>query len=69
MSYHKTNETLATLFNLPKMTQRAVIVIRADGPPLIRVTRLMIDRDDFRQISERFELRKISASKTAEVTA
>lgn len=58
-NYIETNEALAKLFNLPRMTQRAVIVLRGDGPPLIRVTRLLIDADDVRQITERFELVRV----------
>lgn len=58
-NYIETNEALANLFNLPRMTQRAVIVLRGDGPPLIRVTRLLIEDGDVRQITERFELVKV----------
>ena len=58
-NYIETNEALARLFNLPRMTERAVVVIRCDGPPLIRVTRRLIEDDDIRQITERFELVKV----------
>lgn len=58
-NYIETNEALARLFNLPRMTERAVVVIRCDGPPLIRVTRWLIEDDDIRQITERFEIVKV----------
>lgn len=64
-NWHETNDALAKLFNLPKLTQRAVIVLRGDGPPMIRVTRLLIGEDDVRQITERFELWKIGADEAA----
>lgn len=63
-NWRKTNDALAKLFNLPKLTQKAVIVLRGDGPPVIRVTRLMIEDDDVRQITERFELRKVGDGDT-----
>jgi hypothetical protein len=63
-NWNDTNNSLAKIFGLPKMTQRAVIVMRGDGPPIIRLTRLLIDidGDDYRQITERFELRKIACT-------
>ena len=64
-NWKETNNALAKLFNLPRLTQKAVIVLRGDGPPLLRVTRLMIEDDDVRQITERFELRKVGAGETA----
>ena len=64
-NWNETNKALAKLFNLPKLAQKAVIVLRFDHPPVIRVTRLMIDDDDVRQITERFELRKVGAGETA----
>lgn len=64
-NWHETNNALAKLFNLPRLTQKAVIVLRCDGPTLLRVTRLMIEDDDVRQITERFELRKVGAGETA----
>lgn len=64
-NWHETNAALAKLFNLPRLTQRAVIVLRGDGPPMLRVTRLMIEQDDVRQITERFELRKVGSGETA----
>lgn len=61
----ETNNALADLFNLPKLTQKAVIVLRGGGPPIVRVTRLLIEDDDVRQITERFELQKVGAGDTA----
>jgi len=64
-NWQTTNDVLAKLFNLPRLTKRAVIVLRGDGPPSIRVTRLLLDKDDVRQVTERFELRKVGAGETA----
>lgn len=65
MSYYETNKALCELFNLPNMTQRAVIVLRHNGPPIVRVTRLLIEKDAVSKVTERFELRKIEAERPA----
>jgi hypothetical protein len=58
-NWSETNTALADLFNLPKLTQKAVIILRGGGHPIVRVTRMLIEEDDVRQITERFELRKV----------
>jgi len=57
-NWKETNNALAKLFNLPKFTQKAVIVLRGDAPPVVRITQQIICDDDISQITERFYLLK-----------
>lgn len=60
MSAQSTNDALAKLFGLPRLTQKAVILLRGGQPPVIRITRLLRDDEEgVRQVTEKFEIRKV----------
>ena len=55
MSY-EINKALADILGLPANTTRAVLFMRANDPPLLRVTTVMTKGDQLKQRTERFYL-------------